>query len=104
MQPQPIAPRIFITRLNVSLSPQHGRNKAQAEGNLFGPGQHVVIAKNGSHPIQGSRQVWKIKPTVGSGHFPLVKDHGMGFPLQSILDIQLIKEASHIAISAKKYM
>ena len=104
MQPQPLTPGILITLLNVTLSPQHGRNKAQTEGNLFGPGQHVVIAKNGSHPIQGSRQVRKIKPTVGSRHFTLIKDHGMGFPLQSIFDIQLLKEAPHITICAKKYM
>ena len=104
MQLQPFTPGILITFLHILLAAQHSRHQAQAEGNLLGPGEHVIVAQNRYHPIEGGWQIRKVKTAVGARGFLLVKDHRVGFPLKTILNVQLLEQLAHVAIGAKENM
>ena len=102
MQPQPFGPGVLITFLHVRLPPQHRRHQAEAKGDLLRPGEHVVVAENRRHAVEGSGDVGEIKTAVGAGVVLLVEDHRVAFPLQPVFDVQLGEQAAHVAIGAEE--
>ena len=102
MKLQPFCPGIFITILHIALTPQHGRHQPQAKGNLLRPGEQIIITEDGRKAIEWCRYIWKIEPAIGTRLLPLIKNHRMRLPLQSIFDVQLLDQLAHVAIGAKE--
>ena len=99
---QPLGPGVFIALLHVTLAPQHRRHQAQSEGNLLRPGEHVVVAQNRGHTVEGRRDLRKVKTAVSAGRLLLIEDHRVALPLQPIFDVQLLEELAHVAVSTEK--
>ena len=102
MQPQPLGPGILIAFFYILLAAQNCRHQAHAEGNLLGPGEQVVVAENGRQTIEGGGDVGEVKAAVGAWRLHLVENHRVAFPLQTVFDIQLLKQLAHVAVSAEK--
>ena len=99
---QPLRPGVLIALLHVLLAPQHGGNKTHAEGDLLRPGEHVVVAEDRGHTVEGSRDIGEIKTAIGAGRLFLVEDHRVALPLEPVLDVQLFEELAHVAVCTKE--
>ena len=104
VQLQPFTPGILIAFLHVALAAQHRRHQTQTKGNLLGPGEHVVVAQNRRHTVEGGGDVGKVEAAVGARRLLLVEDHRVALPLQPVFDVQLLEQLAHVAVGAEENM
>ena len=102
VEPEPFGPGVLIALLHITLAAQHRGHQTQTKADLFWPAEHVVVAQDGCHTIDRCWQIREIKAAVGARDIFLVEDHRVAFPLQPLLDVQLLEELQHVRVGPEK--
>mmetsp|Transcript_2821 Transcript_2821/g.3791 ORF Transcript_2821/g.3791 Transcript_2821/m.3791 type:complete len:294 (-) Transcript_2821:53-934(-) len=95
--------REFILSINKVLSfNQHGQQRRSCL-QLFSQGQHFLVHQDGQPKVKGCGNTRnEIKGGEFTGQFLHGKNHFVDLPLQTIMNIQFIKEIHHVGIGTKK--
>lgn len=92
-----------VLRLHVRLPPHDGGQQPDGELDLFGPGQHLVVAQDGDDAVEGGGQpLREVESRKRARHVARREDHAVLLPLQPVLDAQLPKQVLHVGVGAKE--